>query len=488
MKSNNGNRSNPDRQTIQDTKIDIHVCVYVVSSVPAATWVLLGSEETGLRGERATAITFKQPTNSSPCSSSSNSSTSPFEPRTSLVTDGSSGFKWAQCGGGSGSEGSSPPDLDNVSIASSTGSRLLDIFVRPFFQTINSQGVSDSGTERSGTRTPEPATSSQSPSKTVHVAASKPKPQHTHRKSKSCSQLSDSTPPNVKLSKYVDTPEMDALLRVQPHSIGGPDKIITGGDEGGSTLQWEYSRVFDVYVHPSTFPEISNYYHSSNELGSFLIRVGSAHSSSLRKANSQSQGSRNENVRPSQPAPSDLSSIPENESVSAPVSESRLDFLRIMSAVAGLSSSFHDTQSDISDGGSSVKSDNKPQALVFPNSLVLRLCFATKLVRHGDGRVYPLPHPLPPTIPEVFTASECKEVLRIAPGHIVMSHIVQQQLRVGVCSRVRVSHVMEEGKIPAGQGQLTLYIRTLDKKASIIHSVYNTCQRACFEGLRTRVF
>ena len=456
------------------------VCVCAVSSVPCAKWVLLGSEDTGVRGERATIIRFKRPYNISPSSSSSDSYISPGE----APVDGpssSSGFKsWRQglqCGVSSGSDTSSPP-ADNASTTSSAGSTLFDSiydrFMRPVFSAINAPGViqAESGTaERIGTRTPEPAANSQSQPNTV---STKFRTLPTHRKSKSCSQISDPATPTPTNN---NTPTMNALLRIQPHSIGDPGGISEGNQKvGGSDSgpQWDYSRVFDVYVHPSTFPEISSYHHSSREMESFLVRVKP--SNVPRRVNSQSQGNQSDNIRPPRPAPSDTSSATETDNATSSVSDSRLEISRIVSVFAGLSSSFHDSQSDISDGGSSVKSD-KPHSLIFPSSLVLRLRFATKLVLCPDNRVRPHPYLLPPNNPKDFV--ECKEVLKIAPGHIVMSHLVRRQLQIGAYSTVRVCHVREEDKLPTADGQVTVHVRTLDEKASLMSVVGCLCVCVC---------
>ena len=263
---------------------------------------------------------------------------------------------------------------------------------------------------------------------------------------------------------------MDTLLRVQPHSIGGPDKysMKDGGQSSHGPPQWEYSRLFDVYVHPSTFPEISNYYHSSKNLGSFLVQIKSANPL---KASSQSQGNQNE-IQPPQPPQSADPAGADANTITSSISETRLELSRLFSTIAEFSSPSHDTDSDMSDGSSKSATS---QPLTFAKALVLRLCFATKLVSGEDGRVCPLPHP-PSSDPGKPSEGqlECKEVLKVTPGHIVMSHIVQRQLQTGACSLVRVSHVSDEGRLPASKGPVTLHIRPLDTKASILLEVSQT--------------
>jgi hypothetical protein len=440
--------------------------VRVVSSEPAATWVLLGSELTGIRGEAATTIVFKRPTDLSPSSSSSDSYHSPLTPRTSATNSYYNSVSAWGHGGVSSEETSPDTEPDVVSIASSTGSRLFE-FLRPLLSAINSQGSIQAGggggggdSDRPGTRTPEPATLS--PPNTVVSGENK---RSWHRKTRSCSQLSNSVPQNTRLPKYIETPDMDALLRVQPHSIRGPGKFPRGSEN--SDPFWEYSRVFDVYVHPATFPEISNYYHSSQNLGSFLVQIKSANVPSNGKQNLPplSQGNQSR-IKGDQPLPSSttspLSSVTESESVSSPVSETGFELSRIMSVVA---SSFQDSQSDGSDGASSVKPE-KPVNLVLPDSLVVRLCFATKLVSCAKGRVLPLPHPLPPSLPEELGKSEA--ILEVAPGHIVLSDIVRRQLQIGACSLIRVCGVKEEGRLPSGYRTITVHLSPMNEQSSIM--------------------
>ena len=431
------------------------VCI-AVSSEPGATWVLLGSELTGVRGEAATVLTFKRPNELSPASSSGSYQSPPTPGRLASDSPYSASPAWGQLQGNS--VNSSPDvDLENASISSSTGSRLFEFF-RPFLSALNAPGTLqvESGSERSETKTPEPA---------GHSAPSTVAPKTkflAHRKSKSCSQILDSNSSPQRLPKYVETPEMNALLRVQPHPIRGPGEISPG--VGNSPPHWDHSRAFDVYVHPTTLPEIANHYHSSKNLGSFLVQIKPAKARA--KWNSSNQG-KNETANPppsSLSLSNALSSLAENESISSPVNETGFELRHIMSAVASL----NDSQSDTSDGASSVKSD-KPLNLVLPDSLVIRLCFATTLVSCTDNRVRPLPHPLPSPLPKLF--AEAEEVLKVAPGHILMSDIVRRQLRIGSCSLVRVSSVKDEGRLPAGLRSVTIHLRPLNEQSSLMKMV-----------------
>ena len=461
------------------------VGVCVVSSEPAATWVLLASEETGLRGETATVIRFK-----SAYSSSTSSSVGSIASPTGSEQANSSGSDqipsphsrsvWNNlprrsdliCVGGlgSGSEASTPEsEIETSSINSSAGSRFFDYLMRPFFPLPASSHTSfplESTSHRTGSKTPEPTISS-APS-TVSKPASRSSGQQKHKKTKSWSHSSD---PNARLTlpKYVETPDMNAVLRVQPHSIGGPDKFSMKGARGTTSgPQWDYSRIFDVYVHPSTLPEISNYYHFSKHLGSFLVQVKSLNTSSKTTALQSSVANQNQNEsRSTLPTSSSVDS----DNISSPVSDTRMELSHIISTLAGLTS---DVQSDASDASSSsARSAKPPPNLALSDSLVLRLCFATKLVSCGDNnRVYPITHPPLEDSKETLPESEIREELKIAPGHIVMSHIVQQQLQISTCSPVQVCHVTEEERLPKSHTHVAIHIHTLDEKAALLLEVW----------------
>ena len=422
-----------------------------VSSEPAATWVLLGSELTGVRGQPATTIKFKGRSEVSPASSSSSSAYfSPLTPGRALSDSSYSSNSHLNS-----VETSPEVDGDSVSVTSSSGSRLLE-FLRPILSAINSQGniQASVGSERSGTKTPEPAGQSAPP-----TVVSKAK---MHRKIKSCSQISDFESLPQKLPKYVETPEMNTLLRVQPHAIGGHGEMSGGAQD--SAPQWECSRVFDVYVHPATLPEMSNHYHSSTHLGSFLVQLKPAKHSKSNSPQSQGQNG-SSNLPPASMTSSDPppSSHAESDSVTSPVSDTGFELSRIMSVV---SSSFQDSPADASNGASK---SSRPLNLVLPDFLVVRLCFATTLVSGQDGRVGPLPPPPPSTTPKAFADS--KRVLTVAPGHIVMSNVVRRQLRITSFSLVRVCNVKEEGRLPFAHRTVSIHLRPLNEESSIMKMV-----------------
>ena len=212
---------------------------------------------------------------------------------------------------------------------------------------------------------------------------------------------------------------MNTVLRVQPHPIRGvgwPEKKLEGAE-----ITWEPTRIFDAYVHPSTFPEFSNHYLSTGHLGSFLVQVSATHPAPPTKSNLPQQQQPDLTEQPSsngfdQPGSKELSS-----SESLPASDTSLELSQIMSAVAGLVGQSDKQEKEIS-----------PPSLRLPHSLVLHLCFATKLICR-DKKIKALIFPPRDGSKEHQEGEE----VRVTPGHIVMSDIVQRQLTAGSCSLVR---------------------------------------------------
>ena len=111
-------------------------------------------------------------------------------------------------------------DIENVSISSSTGSKLYDYIVRPFFSALNNQG-SIQATRFGEIQFQNAGTAASAPS-TVTSKKSNP----MHRKTKSCSQIMESESAAYRLPKYVETPEISTVLRVQPHGIRVQEKFL----------------------------------------------------------------------------------------------------------------------------------------------------------------------------------------------------------------------------------------------------------------------
>ena len=432
-----------------------------VSSDPAATWVLLGSEDSEKRGERATIIRFKPVTSPSSTSSSIgsieppvNSSDHPnsvlpcpFPKNPSLPSTPADSN-----GGGSGSEVTSPDsDVDTSSLASSASSLLWELVRRFRAKQLSPQTPPVSTAEglRSGSKTPEPSISAPP---TFPHSASNSTHQPKHKKTKSWSHSAEMESKPV-LPPYVETPEMNAILRVQPHPIrevGWPEKNLEG-----DTILWESSRIFDAYVHPSTFPEFSNHYFSTGHLGSFLVQVTAVHPPPTIMSNSTQQQQPDSTEDPTSNGFDQPESKKLDHSESFPASDTALQLSQIMSAVAGLVGQPDKQEKPVS-----------PPKLSLPCSLVLRLCFATKLVC-WDKKIKPF---IFPPHDDSREHQESDEVL-IAPGHILMSDIVQRQLLIGSCGLVQVSQVVEEARLPTAHCFVTIRLHSLDEKQVLLLDV-----------------
>lgn len=187
-------------------------------------------------------------------------------------------------------------------------------------------------------------------------------------------------------------PHMCADVRVQPHPIAGVH-FLNSHPISNSGL-WQQDQLFDVFVHPSTIPEIFLHWRTYCT-EPILIEIMPTHPPPLDPKESKSNAVVDDHANPK-----------------------------------------HDSRS--------VSSDTI--ASLLPSSLVVRLCFATQLklekgvlaCRIEDG---------------CCSGEQNEEVdtdridFRVAVGHVVMSDIVRQQLRVKNCSLVRMLHVKDEWRI-----------------------------------------
>ena len=78
-----------------------------------------------------------------------------------------------------------------------------------------------------------------------------------------------------KLTPYVVTPCMHANLRVQPHPLKGLRHALKPDykplNKTPLSDLWSVKRVFDIFVHPSTLPEVYHYLKKKSTSGSFLV-------------------------------------------------------------------------------------------------------------------------------------------------------------------------------------------------------------------------
>lgn len=204
-----------------------------------------------------------------------------------------------------------------------------------------------------------------------------------------------------KLTAYVLTPRMHAILRVQPHPIKGlRDNLPSTGNLPNQL--WSHERVFDVYVHPSSLPEV--YFYSQRRRTtstSFLVELA--------------------------PIPQPNKYVPK-------------------SAESATSAS------DATDGdGHGVKSKRPEVGL--PASLVVRLCFATKVVVDGSGMLAHISDPARVRVSEAEEEEEAEEgaesllEVPVKVGHVMMSDLVRQQLEIKECSKIKMMHVMDKWKL-----------------------------------------
>lgn len=264
---------------------------------------------------------------------------------------------------------------------------------------------------RGSNLTPEPITSV-SPSRSGNVSE---KPSHKrtatwHSESEfnsnslSKNRRGHQTSRLLKLTTYVSTPRMHANIRVQPHTLKGLRAFHTevgggagvggraGGAEGKRGL-WSQRRAFDVFVHPSTLPEVYHYLQKKSTSGSFLV---------------------------------ELIPIPQlNKFVSK----------------SAESASKPDGPSE--NGGHGGKSD----ATCLPSSLVVRLCFATKVCVDGDNMSASVSEDVEHTAVTVEKKAEPVLSVPVEVGHVLMSDVVRQQLEIKECSRVKLLHVDDGWKM-----------------------------------------
>ena len=272
------------------------------------------------------------------------------------------------------------------------------------------------------------------------------------------------------LPKYVDTPELSAVLRVQPHHIRGvfwPDQAL--GSK--TTPSWDSSRLFDAYVHPATFPEISNclYYCCAEDLDSFLVAVKliSPLNGAQSVKNSEKSDHQEEQNSGDFDGSSSKATSPLNSPESLPASDVSLELSNIINTVAGLIA-----EGNTSPGEVEKAITNSVPTLHVPDSLVLRLCFAKKLVCGKKSVHLPLSSlNKEEQHGEEEEEEEEKKIIRVAPGHILLSSIVRQQLKAGNCSLVRVTHVLDERRLPSPRCGVTIHLHAVNHKAVVLLEV-----------------
>ena len=210
---------------------------------------------------------------------------------------------------------------------------------------------------------------------------------------------------------------LDVVLRVQAHPLSGI-KLRHQWPNAPSQGCWNFARLFDVFVHPSTIPEI-HLYRQISPGESLLVELKPV----IAMSSQQQDRSKESAPRKAEAAVEELAS-----SVSADIS-------------------------DLSQQ-SWEQSDGKSES-VFAKSLVVRLCFATNIVCKENGihphisddlRGFKSEERGPGGGERGGEGSGCGTIVQ--PGHVVLSDYVRQQLGVRSCSSVKLLHVRENLRIP----------------------------------------
>ena len=211
---------------------------------------------------------------------------------------------------------------------------------------------------------------------------------------------------NNKLSAYINTPRMDANLRVQPHAITGLRQSY--GKFTSDEELWCLENIFDVYVHPSTLPEVYHYLQEMTPNSAFLVEIVP-----IQQMNKY---------------------VPKNTETLV-----KLDSL-----------------SDLGDQSEAKDVMSKPESSL-ASSLVVRLCFATEVIVEESymcGKVSGI-HPVGTEEGELGEGRGTTSILLEVPvkvGHVVMSDLVRQQLEIKQCSRVRLLHIEDCWKMAFADG------------------------------------
>lgn len=418
--------------------------VRVVRSEPSALWVLL------VQNAR---ICIEPSSASSPGTSSSVSS---------ISTPGRSSSQ------GSGESPNSEHPSSNSLLSSTISSTLTAPFnyllnsLRPN-QPFQKVATDSSAPERETfpkrtTTTPEPATVSRT--RTVHIASSvKPSPsQGKHSRMRSWHAGTDygkrdlpdanDEPPQF-LPPYSGTPKMNACLRVQPHPLRG---ISTS--QSPPEGRWSYERIFDVFVHPSTLPEVHCYLGILHKCSSFLVELQpmvSPHVAAV-AARKQTAASRDGGGYAASDAQSETVDDGLDDSQTSSGVESLIDIAQLIGT----------STTPPSQGDASATSLPSPYLC---RSLVARLCFATRIRCSGGQMVAEIDGIGTGTVDHAEESSEEAEVeeVWVKPGHILMSDPLRRQLRAGACSRVKLRQVKEEWRIPlVNKPSITIHLQPLD--------------------------
>lgn len=208
------------------------------------------------------------------------------------------------------------------------------------------------------------------------------------------------------IPKCVNTPGLSAHLRVQPYHTAG--SAAPAGDDDSDCF-WIPERAFDVFVHPSSLPEV--FLSLDDKMSAVLVDLVPVESPTKPP---QGRGGSDDPGRAGQDADFDIKRM-------TPVLEKQ--------PVGG--------------------SEREQKGL--PASLVVRLFFATKLWRRDDRMVA--------LLSEQSYGKE--DEIPVEIGHVLVSDLVRHQLGIATCSGVVLNHVKDEWRIAYKQAP-SLHIQPLD--------------------------
>ena len=233
------------------------------------------------------------------------------------------------------------------------------------------------------------------------------------------------------LPPYSETPKMNACLRIQPHPFSGVHSSQTPKEK------WNHERIFNIFVHPSSLPEVYWYLKTLKKSKSLLVEVRPMVSPLAAAVAAQKQAALSKDG--SSPATSDTRSEFTDDSLDDTPSTSGTRSLIDISELAGT------PVSPLPHGESSIAA-----SVDFCESLVARLCFATRVKCSSSGgqiteEIDGIDTDI--SVHKVDTASEPEMEVQVKTGHVLVSDPLRQQLKLGVCSWVKLLRVKEQWRM-----------------------------------------
>ena len=259
--------------------------------------------------------------------------------------------------------------------------------------------------------TPDPTPPAPSKSTGSEPTDQVSKPSHRRWKTWHSETEFNRHPPIASRGRQSPTPRMSVRLRVQPHNCWGISSFRNRSETDG---YWSHEHLFDVFVHPSTIPEIFLHWQHLND-ESILVEIRPTE----RKILETKESKNGKSLDPSSKILEDLNDLKDSQSVS------------------------------------SVQSSNESStSSPWPSSLVVRLRFATKikLVR-GEIEVHIEDGPFGDETKDTKMKGNQEDSsgladVQVQVGHVVMSDVVRQQLMIKTCSQVRLLHVKDSWRVP----------------------------------------